>query len=90
MSNRCLFMYRHCDAHTCLACFLLRQTSQEAEKGLMKVAANVEDAPEPVKEYYEAVKGFDDYLAQVRAKSNETVWRERTSPGYVVVLSDSS
>ena len=32
----------------------------------MKIAANAEDAPEPVKEYYETVKGFDDYLALVR------------------------
>ena len=35
----------------------------------MKIAANAEDAPEIVKEYYETVKGFDDYLAQVSTRS---------------------
>ena len=42
------------------------QTSGEYEKGIMKIVANAEDAPEPVKEYYEVVKGFDDYLQLVR------------------------
>lgn len=35
----------------------------------MKIAANAEDAPDIVKEYYETVKGFDDYLAQVRTRN---------------------
>lgn len=34
----------------------------------MKIAANADDAPEIVQEYFETVKGFDDYLAQVRTQ----------------------
>lgn len=56
----------------------------------MKIAANVEDAPEPVKEYYEAVKGFDDYLAQVRAKElRDSVVRRRVLD-VLRLLSDTS
>ena len=45
---------------------LAEQTTGEYEKGIMKIVANEEDAPPVVKEYYEAVKGYDDYLQKVR------------------------
>lgn len=45
---------------------LAEQTTGEYEKGIMKVVANAEDAPDIVQEYHDFVKGFDDYLQKVR------------------------
>ena len=50
---------------------LAEQSTGEYEKGIMKIVAAAEDAPDIVKEYYKSVKGFDDYLQKVGAKGAE-------------------
>lgn len=45
------------------------QSSGEYEKGIMKIAANIDDAPKPVADYFNFVKANDEFLQQVRVLS---------------------
>lgn len=42
------------------------QSSGEYEKGIMKIASNIDDAPQPVVDYFNIVKAKDEFLQQVR------------------------
>ena len=57
-----IFVDTHCGAGVY---DLGEQASGEYEKGIMKIAANIDDAPQPVADYFNIVKANDEFLQQV-------------------------